>query len=617
MDITELPDSVLVNVLKYFSLKELCTSIRQTCKKWQEVSYDLTLWKHVDFYPFGEQLTDKDFVDILERIGHHIVELSLEECGKISCLSLQSTKVYCPNLKHINIRGTSISNAGLSELFTNVEKFPCLESIVCSSSATSKITKYYQYFCDAYRVGRKFKYVTDPYNALHGQSSPEEINQSILKIAALFSDLQVLNIESSELKSEVLEHICKQNREIDTLELHGNQWLSDNLPLSVSYLKCLKKLDISSTPTNDAELIVIAQTQPLLASLNVTSCRMITDVGVSKLAEYCHDLRCLILNDSMHQSCCVTDAALHSLAAGCPCLREIHLVFSPVITDDGLCFLLSRCNQLEVINVIGCLRLTDNSLLTAAQYCPLLRVFKASECSNVSSASVNTIIKQCKKLDKLELDTCHLIVQLNFTDEKQKNKTERKLCNVGERNNLVNYLFCQALASGSSRLRVLDLSFCSNLTAHSVKELAMYCMTLRSLSIRGCYQVTDDAIQILSEHCLLLNMLDISGSSTNQSKLTDLSLHALAEHSHNLVMLSITKNQTITTTGLIQLTHNCEVLTRLNIDSSPKVNVENMIREIRTQRGSCKLHGAGNIDLVSNKTKGAIFFKLPTWKHSQ
>jgi hypothetical protein len=81
------------------------------------------------------------------------------------------------------------------------------------------------------------------------------------------------------------------------------------------------------TRVTDTGVVALAEHCPELTEINLGRCHDITDVAVAALARQCPRLRKVYLD-----GCSVTDAALHSLAAGC--IELTALTIEVIITPD-------------------------------------------------------------------------------------------------------------------------------------------------------------------------------------------------------------------------------------------------------------------------------------------
>jgi hypothetical protein len=47
--INDLPDEVLLKILSHFGLEDLCFKIAEVCKRWNDLSRDVTIWKKISY----------------------------------------------------------------------------------------------------------------------------------------------------------------------------------------------------------------------------------------------------------------------------------------------------------------------------------------------------------------------------------------------------------------------------------------------------------------------------------------------------------------------------------------------------------------------------------------
>ena len=48
--INDLPDEILLKILSYFGLEELCLNIAKVCERWKFLAKDMILWKKVSYH---------------------------------------------------------------------------------------------------------------------------------------------------------------------------------------------------------------------------------------------------------------------------------------------------------------------------------------------------------------------------------------------------------------------------------------------------------------------------------------------------------------------------------------------------------------------------------------
>ena len=601
----KLLDHILLRVMHYLSLEDLCLGARLVNKRWHEVSCDRTLWKSPDFQCKADSLTDSSLLSILSEVSAFIEELNLRRCVLLSDEAFQHGSIVCPNLRRVDVSSTMITNSGLSSLVT---KYPHLERLACLKC--SNLTQSYVLLQGMDSL-REFM---DPYEDC--LDVPEDANEKLLPIIERNPHLEQVRLACKLLEDEVLLKLVERCSSLQTLHLPNCVWISgDVLVGCVTRLPELKSLDISGMTVSDEHLVKAANRLPKLEELNVTECRKVTDIGIMSIVENCQGLRHVILNESKGYSGNISDVGLKHIGQCCPGLEELTMCFCPSVTDTGLRYLVEGCRQLKHLDISGCLSLTDSALKCVAKCGEQLERLRASECVQLTSHSVNDVLQNCPKLMHLELETCHYLTKLTFHamgDLKSAVPVHADAATGGAaspgRDSI--HLGTAAVEPHLSKVQILDLSFCSKLTDGSLREVARHCRLLRYLSLRGCLSISDSGIEEIARHCHQLQVVDLSGGSSFQpSRLTNASLAAIGTNSSNLVMLSITKCPQMRTQGLVGLIEQCKTLKRVSLTAGPEMQLLSIIQRTRQVRGRCWLQDF-NADYISEDTKGNFLVKF-------
>ena len=615
--IADLPECTLLNIFRFLSLEDICLGVRLVCRHFRDLTYDMTLWRKLDLSTKADTLTDGDFLHILCQVGSYIEDLTLTGCQNLTDEAFSHDDIVCSNLKFIDISSTRITDAGLHFL---VSKYPSLQKLNClrckNLACAYSILQHLQNLC----------HFEDPYQDCIDR--PEDTNSGILGIVENNPTLKEIKISCKGLEDETLVDLCKLCVDLAILKIPNCLWISgEGLSHASEFVPNLIVLDISGTPVRDQDLAIITTRCSKLTDVNVSECRKITDIGIAKLVQSCKELRRLTLNESKGYSGNVTDVGLREVARCCNRLEELRMCFCPSVSDIGIRYLSEGCHNLKVLDLTGCLALTDLSVTAIAEHCLKLEKLTASECVQLTSNSVNNLVLSCANLQTLELETCHYLTNLNFSAVPNAveslpkslalDETETMPEGYVESNVELASQSVYAIPESNIRplsLRVLDLSFCSNIALACVKHIAWHCSRLQYLSFRGCYRLNDMAIAIVARSCCELQVLDISGGSALQaSRLTDVSLIAIASYCHRLIMLSITKNPLIKTTGVKTVVEGIKTLKRVNLTAGKDLNLAEMIEIVKVARGKCMLQDF-NVDYVSDKTKGDFLLKFPPFR---
>ncbi len=148
---------------------------------------------------------------------------------------------------------------------------------------------------------------------------------------------------------------------------------------------------------DDAAIERVALLFPLLHTVNVSRCPLLTNASVVSLSRCAHLQELALFDNAL-----VSDIA--PLAAGCRELRVL-LVGGCVLLADVGC-VLRACPLLTVLHAAGCALLADAVLvpLFAAVSPPRLARLDLSDCKHVGAASARAICGACPALASLNLE---------------------------------------------------------------------------------------------------------------------------------------------------------------------------------------------------------------------
>ena len=141
---------------------------------------------------------------------------------------------------------------------------------------------------------------------------------------------------------------------------------------------------------------------PSICSIDLRSCRNLTDDGVSALAEGCPQLSTIYLSDCVS----ITYVGLSALANGCPKLSAVILSDGRTLTDEGISALGQGCPLLSSIHLSYCRNITDVGLSALAKGCPFLKYISLYGCRNITDVGVSTLAKSCPRLITMNLRSC-------------------------------------------------------------------------------------------------------------------------------------------------------------------------------------------------------------------
>ncbi|KAI0493601.1 hypothetical protein KFK09_023720 [Dendrobium nobile] len=304
----------------------------------------------------------------------------------------------------------------------------------------------------------------------------------------------------------------------------------------------LMELDMSQSVSRsffpgvaDSDLSVIAAGFPLLRILNLSNCKGITDAGMITLGKVLTNLQSLDVSNCKK----LTDTGLVAIAKGCHDLRSLKLDACRSITDDLFQSLSQNCSHLEELGLASCFKITDSGIIRLVHGCRWIKCLDVSKCGKVGDAGISRVAEVCSSsLKVLKLLDC---------------------CNVGDKSIL-------SLANSCHNLETLVICGCRYISDESVKSLALSCyQSLRILGMSWCSNITDLTVNWIFSNCRYLMALDI-GSCDN---ITDSAFEGLicGDFESDLKVLKVTNLPRITVAAMNILLESCKSLDYLDLRS--------------------------------------------------
>lgn len=146
---------------------------------------------------------------------------------------------------------------------------------------------------------------------------------------------------------------------VEDLNLSGMHNLS-SISVEIIARKCnrLKYLDLTKiTKVSDKSLKSLALHCKQLESLNLFACCGFTDEGVIAIAENCITLKSIDMAGSK-----ITDRSIESLTKNCPLLESLQLRWCVLLTDRSFLSIGMYCKNLTTLVVFGIKNLTDKGM---------------------------------------------------------------------------------------------------------------------------------------------------------------------------------------------------------------------------------------------------------------
>ncbi|KAL6050828.1 Lysine-specific demethylase 2A [Balamuthia mandrillaris] len=288
--------------------------------------------------------------------------------------------------------------------------------------------------------------------------------------------------------------------------------------------------------TNDT-LIKLAKMCPQLTHLNLQGCKLITDIAIRKIAAHCTGLQELCLDGKdRNAEQQITDAAVIELSQHCLRLRHLELSNCRLITDLSISCIAENCGpHLQVLILNGCERITNDSIARVAKCCPNLTVLELEECSKLTSLSISAVGRNCAALQEINLKHCKKITDEAVACVINYAPLSLRRVNLGYNRELITDESVLKLAKNCVYLESLDLQLCKRITDESLVAIAGHCLNLKELNLSWC-AITDRALVAIVEAChKTLAKLNINACK----KITFQSMNRLATLCTNLESLKV------------------------------------------------------------------------------
>ncbi|KAK7291801.1 hypothetical protein RIF29_07236 [Crotalaria pallida] len=273
--------------------------------------------------------------------------------------------------------------------------------------------------------------------------------------------------------------------------------LLDTLGQSPGGLPRLISLSLSGAcRLSDKGLRVLVSSAPVLRSVNLCQCSLLTSACLNILAESLGSfLKELYLDDCQNIDAAMIVPALKELAH----LEVLSLAGVQSVSDEFIKNYIVPCgHSMKELVLKDCINLTDASMKVIAEHCPMLRVLDLMNLSKLTDISIRYLADSCLSLNTLRL--CRnpfsdeaIAAFINITGESLTELSLNNIRKVGRQTSL-------SLASCGKNLHALDLSWCRHLTDNELGLIVDNCCLLRLLKLFGCSQVTDNFLHGHSNH---------------------------------------------------------------------------------------------------------------------
>ncbi len=349
---------------------------------------------------------------------------------------------------------------------------PNLTTIDLSTCDQNKLEN----FIDA--LGRHNKHLTT-INLSTKTMTPELIAQ----LKRCCPNLTEINLSYCKgVNDDLVADIVQKFPSLSSFNLKETQ-VKDQGVLSLQNLKNLKEINLAGLQIAEESVLKLAHQD--LTSIGLSGCTNMTAMGLIELTKKCPKLQSLhikILD--------ITDDVLKAIGQNCPDLKSIKLFASQKVSDAGIAHL-ANCTKLSELILMNLNNISDKSISTIAQNCEHLTTVNLLGCRVITGLCAEELFK--RNILKLDLSftgvndtflenvetTCPTLEMLSTRrTECGFNAASRisKLCPNLKKLHLIstplNDADIQILTNSLSKLSLITLAYCPNLTDASLEYLA-------------------------------------------------------------------------------------------------------------------------------------------------
>ncbi|XP_077166443.1 uncharacterized protein LOC143823746 isoform X2 [Paroedura picta] len=487
------------------------------------------------------------------------------------------------HLRHLCLRGSSISEACFEELLLACPCLTALDLSTCNSlfMPGTLLSKQETFLRTQKALGNLqdlnlsgVRYLSDlTFNRLT-RCTPRLSRLSLARCHITF-EFDVYHgsrdYSSSALLSfrNLLRFLAERAGSVKALDLSGTSISSQAMKTlaQVENLCLHEGVFQGCQDLSDEAVSVLCQHQPRLTVLDLSGCSELTNRAILALSSRLPDLRCLRLEKLPR----VTDAGFQGLSRlrhlqtlnvsecslvssselvkaigaieGRPQLVSLNVAFCTLLRDSSVTLLAGALSRsLRVLDLSSCTALTNQSLQAISTHLLNLTVLRLAWCKELTDWGLLGVEQPREARDHSEEDLeqgAPILVDLTKQEGPQKHPAS---LNALTRLQELDLTACGKLTDTSiakvirfPELRRLSLNLVPNLTDTSLTAVARHCRSLEHVSLSHCVNLTDKGFAEAAGSLPRLQHLVLSGCN----QLTPLTLRALGRECRQLKCLDV------------------------------------------------------------------------------
>ncbi|KAG0245956.1 hypothetical protein BGX31_005242 [Mortierella sp. GBA43] len=449
----DLDEFIVAQILNALPLNRLLRS-RRVCKTWNKLilEHDQVL-KSLDLSGYKKIVTDSVLEDlcntVLSKNRARTLRVSLRDCFSISDKGLTLLAAHMPAVQELDLHSCwNVTDNGFKSLSEHCPQVRSIDFSNCRKLGDETIFALYPKESILANTEPTHKKHHHPQAAL---GSPSPVHPELKEQDNAPADTSMDDVQA------ILTHRPSMEEGSDSEGNHDTEHKSP-LGMDVESPKPIKPIAKSSA----SAAVLRPRGCPLLARLNLSYCKNLTDRSFIHLSQYgsrqlesLNLQRCTTITSDAYISLDLDNrrAMLESssIANGYDCTSL------PVVEP---CF-----PRLRELFLSDCTFLSDNAILALAPNVPRLEVLSLSFCCALTDVAVEAVCENCRYLKKLDLSFCGSAV------------SDASLYQLAQ---------MDSQEPGKHTLEDLEIRGCVRVTEQGVRQVLNGCVNLKKLNVSSC-----------------------------------------------------------------------------------------------------------------------------------
>lgn len=243
---------------------------------------------------------------------------------------------------------------------------------------------------------------------------------SLIKFSTCFHSLTSLMVYETSLTDDCITFTVQNCPYLKSLNINSCKNLTDLSIISIAtHCKKLEELLMSNISISKIYIAAIIKSIPTLTILDISESQYISETTSFANIASSFSSQCLTnLNLSYND---IVDLVVVKITKNCPALTELNLAECEGIGSGPF---ETFCANLNVLNLHSCSNITDEAIISLSMNAPKLSDITLVGCFNITNAAYESLLKGCPNIHTLrlgtndfEVSTANMILNANISDK--------------------------------------------------------------------------------------------------------------------------------------------------------------------------------------------------------